>query len=338
LITPWNFPAAIPAWKAAPALAAGNAVVLKLSSRGALTGLRLTEALCAAGLPAGALNVLFDDGPDASRALVRHGGVDAVSFTGSTAVGRDVVAAAAARGARVQAEMGGHAPLVVLADADLPAAIGAAVAGAFSSAGQKCTATRRIYVAQERYDAFLDGLLERTAALRVGPADDRQTTLGPLVERAARDRVQTAVAEAAQAGELRCGGVPPADPALAAGAFLLPAVLTDLPPDATLASTEVFGPAVAVWPIRPGEDPIELANRTDYGLAASIYTNDLAAAQRFARRVRAGIVHVNSPTAGADVHVPFGGHWASGYGIREQGREAAAFYTQDRTVYLDLAG
>jgi aldehyde dehydrogenase (NAD+) len=283
------------------------------------------------------VHALPGDDPELGRALVAHPHVDAVSFTGSTAVGREVVANAAARGARVQAEMGGHAPLVVLEDADLDATVVAASVGAFASAGQKCTSTRRIYVAQGLYRRFVDALCERAASLEPGPADDEATTLGPLVDVAARDRVRDRLAQAAAAGTLEVGGDVPSrtDPALTA--YLRPAVLTELPIDAPFALTETFGPAVAVWPLRPDDDFIACANRTDAGLAAAIYTNDLSAAQRFVREIRAGLVHVNSQTAGAEVHVPFGGHGNSGYGTREQGREAYAFFTKDRTVYVDAA-
>jgi alpha-ketoglutaric semialdehyde dehydrogenase len=335
LIAPWNFPAAIPAWKLAPALAAGNATVLKLSDAGALTGLRLVEALLETGLPEGAVNVVLGEDPRIGRALVAHPDVDAVSFTGSTRVGREVVGVASARGARVQAEMGGHAPLVVMEDAELPDAVEAAVMGAFASAGQKCTSTRRAYVAASSYEEFVERLVERASSLVAGPACDPETTLGPLVDSAARDRVLGAVEEAGREGQLRFGGDVPSEPSTTAGAYLTPAIVTDLPEDAPLATREVFGPVLAVWPFERDEDPVALANRTEYGLAASIFTNDLGVADRFARRVRAGMVHVNSQTAGADPHVPFGGHAASGYGPREQGREAHTFYTEERTVYVD---
>ena len=337
LIAPWNFPAALPAWKLAPALAAGNSTVLKLSSAGALTGLRLVSALLDTDLPVGAVNVLLGDDPNIGRGLVSHPDIDAVSFTGSVRVGREVIGVASARGARVQAEMGGHAPLVVMADAELSDAVEAAATGAFASAGQKCTSTRRAYVASSRYEEFLDGLVARVSDMSTGPARDPATQLGPLVDAGARDRVLGAVREAASQGRLRFGGDVPSTPETAGGAYLTPAIVTDLPAEAPLATREVFGPALAVWPFDDEEDPVMLANRTEYGLAAAIFTNDLSVAERFVRRVDAGLVHVNSQTAGADVHVPFGGHSGSGFGTREQGREAYAFFTEDRTVYVDQA-
>jgi alpha-ketoglutaric semialdehyde dehydrogenase len=335
IITPWNFPAAIPAWKLAPALVFGNTVVIKLAEDGALTGLRLARALQDAGLPPGVLNVVLGPGSSVGAAIVDHAGIDAISFTGSTQVGRSILAAAAESAKKVQLEMGGHNPVVVRTDADLDQALDSVVLGAFASAGQKCTATRRVYVARELYDEFVTRLVARAERLKVGHGLDEGTQMGPLVNEVQLEGVLESVAGAEKQGTLRCGGRRLTGGDYARGFYMSPAVLTDLPHDSELASEEVFGPAVGVWPVDGDEEAIELANRTRFGLSASIFTRDLDAAKRFVERVRAGIVHVNSQTAGADIHVPFGGLAATGYGPHEQGRAAIEFFTEQKTVYLD---
>jgi alpha-ketoglutaric semialdehyde dehydrogenase len=337
IITPWNFPAAIPAWKLAPALVHGNAVVLKPAGDAALTGLRLVGALVRAGLPAGVLNVVLGPGGEMGGAIVEHPDVAAVSFTGSTLVGREVIAKCASLGKRVQAEMGGHNPAMVRADANLAQALDAVSLGAFASAGQKCTATRRVYVARELYDSFVVGLSERAKELRVGAAVDPETQMGPLAGSSQLADVMTEVRAAAVEAERVAGGDRLDGDGLAAGAFMAPTVFANVDPASNLATQEVFGPVVAVWPMDRDDQLIELANRTSYGLSASIFTRDLNWARTFVERVRAGIVHVNSQTAGAEVHVPFGGLGTSSYGPHEQGRSAIDFYTQDKTVYLDPA-
>jgi aldehyde dehydrogenase (NAD+) len=336
VITPWNFPAAIPTWKLAPALVFGNTVVLKLASDAPLTGLRVVRALETAGLPTGVLNVVLGSGSEVGAALIEHPDVAAISFTGSTAVGRELVAKAAGSGKRVQAEMGGHNPVIVCADANLGQALDAVTLGAFASAGQKCTATRRVYVHETLHDDFVSRLSERAAELRVGPAVDPSSQMGPLAGESQLDGVLEALEAASQEGEIVVGGRR-LDGDLAAGCFLAPTVMTGLAAGSLLATQEVFGPVVGVWPMRDGEDPLELANRTTYGLSAAIFTRDLNRARRFIEGVHAGIVHVNSQTAGAEVHVPFGGLRGSSYGPHEQGRAAIEFYTQDKTVYLDEA-
>jgi aldehyde dehydrogenase (NAD+) len=336
VITPWNFPAAIPTWKVAPALVFGNTVVLKLASDAPLTGLRVVRALETAGLPAGVLNVVLGSGSKVGTALIEHPDVAAISFTGSTAVGRDLIAKAAGGGKRVQAEMGGHNPVIVCGDANLGQALDAVTLGAFASAGQKCTATRRVYVHERLYDEFVSSVSERAGELRVGPAVDPSSQMGPLAGKSQLDGVLKALEAASEEGEIVAGGRR-LDGDLAAGCFLAPTVVTGLGAGSLLATQEVFGPVVGVWPMRDGDDPLELANRTTYGLSAAIFTRDLNWARKFIEGVRAGIVHVNSQTAGAEVHVPFGGLRGSSYGPHEQGRAAIEFYTQEKTVYLDEA-
>jgi alpha-ketoglutaric semialdehyde dehydrogenase len=338
IITPWNFPAAIPAWKLAPALAFGNTVVAKLADDAALTGLRLIEALMAAGLPNGVLNVVVGRGSEVGAAMVGHGGIDALSFTGSTETGRGILEKAARSAKRVQLEMGGHNPVIVRSDAALEPTVQAVALGAFASAGQKCTATRRVYVSRPLYEEFTDRLVARAGEINVGYALDEGTEMGPLVNEVQLQGVIDALERAEKQGTLLTGGKRLTHGDYATGCYMSPAVLTDLPHDSEFACEEVFGPNVALWPVDSDDEAIELANGTRYDLSASIFTRDIDAAKRFVERIAAGVVHVNSQTAGAEVHVPFGGLKGSAYGPHEQGRAAQEFFTQTKTVYLDPAG
>jgi acyl-CoA reductase-like NAD-dependent aldehyde dehydrogenase len=337
IITPWNFPAAIPTWKLAPALVFGNTVVLKLADDAALTGLRLIEALDKAGIPPGVVNVVMGPGSAVGASIVEHDGIDAISFTGSTQTGRGILEKASRSAKRVQLEMGGHNPVIVRSDAALDAAVAAVALGAFASAGQKCTATRRVYVAGDLYEAFTEKLVAKASGMKVGYGLDEDTEMGPLVNEVQLTGVLDALERAEKQGKLHCGGKRLTDAEFAKGCYMGPAVFTDLPHDAEFSCEEVFGPNVAVWPVDDDEEAIERANATSYDLSAAIFTRDLDSAKRFVERVKAGILHVNSQTAGAEVHVPFGGLSGSGYGPHEQGRAAIEFYTQTKTVYLDPA-
>jgi aldehyde dehydrogenase (NAD+) len=332
LITPWNFPAAIPVWKLAPALAYGNAVVLKLAVDAPRTGLYVAECFAEAGLPPGVLNVLTGSGATVGAALVRDERVAAISFTGSVGVGRDVRAIATDRGARVQLELGGQNPLIVVADANLDAAVEAAYAGAFWSAGQKCTATRRIYVEAGAYDDFRERLLRRVAAGCVGDPAEPATEVGPLVNERQLDEVLAAIERGrAEGGEVVAGG----ERLDREGFFVAPTVFERVGDDSFLSCEEVFGPVTALYRYDDLDEAIARANAVRFGLSASLYTQSLTSAQRFMRELRAGILHVNSQTAGAEVHVPFGGTKVSGFGPHEQGRAAIEFYTDVVTVYYD---
>jgi alpha-ketoglutaric semialdehyde dehydrogenase len=332
LITPWNFPIAIPVWKLAPALMYGNAVVLKLGYEAPRTGLHVAEAFAEAGLPAGVLNVLTGSGATAGAELVSNSGVRAISFTGSVPVGKAVRDEATTRDARVQLELGGHNPLLVTAAAELDRAVEAAYAGAFWSAGQKCTATRRIFVQESVYDDFRERLLARVAAGKVGDPADPEVEVGPLVNENAMDDVLAAIERArADGGVLVAGGERADDE----GYLVAPTVFEGLADDAELSCEEVFGPVTSLFRFATLDEAIERANAVRFGLSASIFTRDLLEAQRFTDRIAAGIIHVNSQTAGADVHVPFGGIKGSGWGPHEQGRAAIEFYTEVVTVYQD---
>jgi aldehyde dehydrogenase (NAD+) len=333
LITPWNFPAAIPAWKLAPALAYGNTVVIKLAEDSPLTGLHLVRALQEAELPEGVLNVVIGSGADAGAPLVADPRVRAISFTGSVAVGHQVREVAVADDKRVQLELGGHNPLIVAADADLDAAVNAAFAGAFGAAGQKCTATRRIYVQEPVYKEFRERLLERVAAGKVGDPADPETEVGPIVNETQMQRVLDGIERGRQeGGDVLAGGGRADDDAY----LIAPTVFEGVADDAFLSREEVFGPVTSLYRFTALDEVIERANAVRYGLSAAVFTRDLATATRCVDGLAAGVLHVNSQTAGAEVHVPFGGTKASGYGPHEQGRAAMEFYTEEITVYQDV--
>jgi aldehyde dehydrogenase (NAD+) len=333
LITPWNFPAAIPAWKTAPALAFGNTVVLKLAQDAPLTGLHLAACLEEARLPPGVLNVVVGRGSEAGAALVRHAAVKAISFTGSVEVGRQVRDEATARGKRVQLELGGHNPLIVMADAKLDGAVEAAYAGAFWSAGQKCTATRRIFVHEPIYEEFRERLLDRIERGKVGDPSDPETEVGPIVN----ERQLTDVLQAIERGRREGATVIAGGERLDDEAYLLaPTLFENVGDDDLLSCQEVFGPVTSLYRFSSLDEAIERANAVEYGLSAAIFTANLASAQQFVEQIGAGLIHVNSQTAGAEVHVPFGGIKGSGFGPHEQGQAALEFYTEVVTVYQDV--
>jgi aldehyde dehydrogenase (NAD+) len=333
LITPWNFPAAIPIWKLSPALAYGNTVVLKLAWDAPLTGLLLAECFDEAGLPAGVLNVITGAGSKVGNALVRDPRVRAVSFTGSVPVGRGVRDEATRLGKRVQLELGGHNPLIVLADAKLDAAVEASYAGAFWSAGQKCTATRRIYVEDGVYAEFRQKLLDRIARGKVGDPADPETEVGPIVNETQFGEILHAIERGRSEGGTVIAGGGRGDEQ---GFVIEPTVFEDVRDDAFLSCEEVFGPVTSLYRVGDLDEALRRANAVEFGLSASIFTQDLSAVQQFAAEAQAGLLHVNSQTAGAEVHVPFGGIKASGWGPHEQGRAALEFYTEVVTLYQDV--
>jgi aldehyde dehydrogenase (NAD+) len=332
LITPWNFPAAIPLWKASPAVVFGNTVVLKLAQDAPLTGLHLAACFEEAGLPAGVLNVVVGRGSEVGTPLVRHPQVRAISFTGSVAVGRQVRDEATVLGKRVQLELGGHNPLIVMADADLERAVEAAFAGAFWSAGQKCTATRRIYVQEPVYEEFRSRLVERIEGAAIGDPADPQTEVGPIVNEKQLGDVLAGIERGkAEGGTILAGGERLDDEAYLLG----PTLFEGVADDAYLSCEEVFGPVSSLYRFGDLDEALRRANAVEFGLSASIFTSDLGAVQRFVNELEAGVLHVNSQTAGAEVHVPFGGIKGSGFGPHEQGRSALEFYTEVVTVYQD---
>lgn len=331
-LTPWNFPLAIPAWKIAPALAYGNAVVWKPSEFATCCATRLAELASEAGLPDGVLNLLPGPGAPISDALTHDPRLAALTFTGSTRVGRLLQSATAARGIRVGVEMGGKNAAVVLADADLDDAADQIVRGAMLATGQRCTATSRLYVEREAHDALVERIVERVGQMVVGDPLDDATQIGPLVNRSQFDRVAGYLAQTADAGiEVHAGGTV-GDPDR--GYFVAPTVVSGVPDDHPLLREEIFGPVLAIVPVSDFADALVRVNDSEYGLSAAIFTRDLASAMLFAERVEAGMVHVNRETGGADPHVPFGGDKASSALDREQGVAARKFFTTTRSVYV----
>jgi alpha-ketoglutaric semialdehyde dehydrogenase len=333
LITPWNFPAAIPLWKAAPALAFGNTVVLKPAEQSARLATLLAETARDAGLPPGVFNVVHGRGDIVGSALIAAEAVRAVSFTGSTAVGATVAAACAARNIRYQTETGGKNVVIVLADADLDLAARLTAAGAMRYAGQKCTATSRAVVARDVESDFLQRLRTNIGALPMGPVNDAASAIGPLISEASRERVLAALS--ASSAERVCGGGIPREDVYARGFFMEPTVLRGVEPDSAVAQDELFGPVLATFTADSLDEAIALANRTRYGLSASIFTRDIGAALQYIRGIEAGLVRVNGDTTGVDPHAPFGGMKASSSGSREQGSAAREFYTEYRTVQVN---
>jgi aldehyde dehydrogenase (NAD+) len=328
-ITPWNFPIAIPAWKIAPAIAYGNAVVWKPSDISSATADALMEFIEAAGFPQGSVSMLLGTGA-AGAALLGTEGIDAISFTGSVATGGRVRMAAAERSIRVQLEMGGVNGLLVMADADLDNAVDCAVNGAFFAAGQRCTATSRIIVEHAIADRFVEALRARASALKIGDPRDSSTQVGPLAAPRQKELISQQVAEIERSGlEPLIGGSAVAMD----NCFYAPTLFDHVPGDSALAHHEIFGPVAGVFRVGSFEEGIQMLNGNRFGLSAGICTRSLLHAEEFKRRSRAGMVMVNLPTAGVDYHAPFGGTGASSYGPREQGRAARTFYTTIKTSY-----
>ncbi|MEW5984146.1 MAG: aldehyde dehydrogenase family protein [Acidobacteriota bacterium] len=335
LITPWNFPSAIPAWKIAPALVAGNTVVLKPASAAPLSSWRIVEALAQAGLPAGVINYVAGPGSLLGTALVNDAELKAVSFTGSCAVGAQLYDQATRRRLRVQLEMGGKNPTVVLADADLDRAVEHTVNGAFASTGQKCTATSRVIVEDAVYEHFLSRLVERTRALKVGSGLDPETDVGPAVDAAQLDAVLRYIESGREAGAaLLTGGHRLAHGPYRHGYFVEPTVFADVAEDMCIAREEIFGPVLAVFRARDFDDAMRLANGVAFGLSASVQTRDVSRVFEFVSRIEAGLVTVNLPSAGVEYQLPFGGTKESSFGPKEQGPSALDFYTDWKTVYI----
>ena len=339
IITPWNFPIAIPAWKIAPALAWGNAVVFKPAEAVPGSAWALAEILSRAGLPAGTFNLVMGRGRDIGDALLDDARVAAVSFTGSEATGRKVAQACIGRRgpmARFQLEMGGKNPLVVLDDADLDLAVACAINGAFFSTGQRCTASSRLIVTQGIHDRFVAAMVEKLKTLVVGDARDPKTAIGPVVDATQLKQDTDYIAIGRNEGaRLVFGGEALAEVAGRPGFYLQPALFVDTDNRMRINREEIFGPVASVIRARDTDEALMLANDTDYGLSSGVCTTSLKLAAHFKRHLQAGMVMVNAPTAGVDPHVPFGGRKASSHGPREQGRYAAEFYTTVKTTYVN---
>ncbi len=333
IIAPWNFPIAIPAWKIAPALCYGNAVVFKPAELVPGCAWELVDILHRAGLPPGVLNLVMGPGRVVGQAMLDDPRIDAITFTGSQATGARVAAASLPFLRKVQLEMGGKNPLVVLDDADLDIAVQCALDGAFFSTGQRCTASSRLIVTERIHDQFVGRLADQVSALRVGHALHSDTQIGPVVDdsQLKQDMDYIEIARR-QGGVLRAGGE--RQRRETEGYFLQPALITETTNDMRINTEEVFGPVASVIRVRDYDAALEAANAVEFGLSAGICTQSLKYASDFKRMAQAGMVMVNLPTAGVDYHVPFGGSKASSYGPREQGRYAAEFYTTVKTAYI----
>ncbi len=336
IITPWNFPVAIPAWKMAPALICGNTIVFKPASITPLSAVKLTEIFAEAGLPPGVLNLITGPGGSVGNTLVESPAVQGISFTGSTEIGAGIYAEGARRLKKVQCEMGGKNAVILLADADLDQALDGIVQGAFGSTGQRCTATSRVIVEEGVYDAFIAQLVERTAQLKVGDGMAPDTDVSPLASQSQLAAVLDYIGIGAEEGaRLVCGGHALTGGEFDQGYYVAPTIFTDVSPDMRIAQEEIFGPVLTVFKAGDLDEAVAISNSVKFGLSSSVYTRDLPRAYRYINTVEAGMVHVNASTLGGEVHLPFGGLKASGVGQREQGVAAVDFFSEVITVYID---
>lgn len=336
LITPWNFPAAIPIWKIFPALVAGNTVVLKPATLTPLTAAKVVEIFQECGLPEGVLNMVVGSGGEVGDEIINHPAVEAVSFTGSNEIGTKIYEAGAKRGIKIQCEMGGKNPIVVLDDADLEIAVESAVSGAFGSTGQRCTATSRAIVTESVADAFVEGVAERARTVKVGNGLDPEIDMGPSVDESQMETVLNYIGIGEKEGaRLVLGGHRLEGGDYDKGHFVAPTVFDHVSPRSVIGQEEIFGPVLSVTRVKNLEQAIEAANGVEFGLAASLYSNDAAKIFKFTDEIDVGIVHINSPTVGGEAHLPFGGMKATGVGPREQGSVAMDFYTELKVVYME---
>ena len=339
IITPWNFPLAIPAWKIAPALICGNTLVFKPASSTPMTAVKLVEIFEEAGLPPGVLNLITGAGSSVGNTLVESPDVKGISFTGSTEIGTGIYAEGARRLKKVQCEMGGKNAVILLADADLDKALGGIVQGAFGSTGQRCTATSRAIVEEPIYDEFMEQLIDRTSKLKIGEGIDPAVDVTPLASESQFDTVTGYIGIGTEEGaRLVYGGNALSGGIYDDGYYVEPTIFTDVDPSMRIAQEEIFGPVLTVFKAKDLKEAIEISNNVKFGLSSSVYTRDLTQAFEYVDTVEAGMVHINSPTLGGEVHLPFGGLKSSGVGHREQGVAAVEFFSEVITVYVDYAG
>ncbi len=339
LITPWNFPVAIPCWKAMPALICGNTVILKPAEDTPACATKLVEIFQAAGLPPGVINLVHGVGEEVGKALVEHPDINLVSFTGSSETGSQVGEICGRTHKRVCLEMGGKNAQVVMEDADLDLALEGAVWGAFGTTGQRCTATSRLILHRDIKDKFTTMLQERTSQLRLGAGYEPQTEIGPIINQKQLQRVRTYLDIARSEGaKVLIGGEVATAGELQHGYFFQPTILDEVNPQMRVAQEEIFGPVVTLIEVDDFASAIAVLNSTNYGLSSSIYTQDVNRAFAAMRDIEAGITYINGPTIGAEVHLPFGGVKSTGNGHREAGTAVLDVFTEWKTVYVDFSG
>ncbi|MBM4159587.1 MAG: aldehyde dehydrogenase family protein [Ignavibacteria bacterium] len=339
IITPWNFPMAIPTWKIFPALLCGNTVVFKPASDTPATATTLVEILLEAGIPPGVINIVHGGGTEVGIALVEHPEVDLVSFTGSTSVGKKISEIASRSLKRVSLELGGKNAQIVMDDADFDLALEGVLWGAFGTTGQRCTATSRLIIHESVYDKFTSMVVSATKKLRLGDGLKSGSDVGPCVNEKQRQIVDEYVKIGqAEGAKLLAGGKDATGDGLSKGWFYEPTVLGDVTRTMRVAREEIFGPVLSVIKAKSFEEAIDICNDTTYGLSSSIYTQDINNAYRAIRDIEAGITYINSPTIGAEAHMPFGGVKETGNGHREGGWTVYDFFTEWKTVYVDYSG
>lgn len=340
MITPWNFPMAIPTWKIFPALICGNTAILKPAQDTPATAVKFVEILLEAGLPPKAINLICGEGADIGRAIVDHPGIPAVSFTGSSNTGKEIASRAGAALKRVSLELGGKNAMIVMDDADIELAVEGALWGAFGTTGQRCTATSRLILHENIHDKFMEQLVERARGIKVGNGLQNGIQMGPIINEIQRDRVMNyiKIGQNDDGANLMLGGNTLTDGDYARGWFIEPTIFTGVRPGMRIAQEEIFGPVLSVLKIRDLDEAIRVLNDTVYGLSSSLYTRDINAAFRAMRDIEAGITYINGPTIGAEVQLPFGGVKNTGNGHREASHTVLDFYTEWKSVYVDYSG
>ena len=338
VISPWNFPVAIPLWKIAPAIAYGNTVIWKPAGVASLTAYCIAEVFAEAGLPAGVVNLVLGKGSTVGNTLINSQALRAITFTGSNDTGMGIAEVASRHNIKYQLEMGGKNAVIVLDDADVVQAARLTAAGAMRYAGQKCTATSRAVVTERIAGRFIDQLKTEIAALPIAQATDPRSAVGPLITQDSLEKVASYAEIGATSGQIVLGGKRPGEESLKNGYFFEPTVITDVAPDAKVAQEEIFGPVLVVHQAKSVEDAIAIANSTQYGLSVSLFTRDINAALAYIQHIDCGMVRVNGDTTGVDPHAPFGGMRSSSSHSREQGTAAIEFFTEIKTVQINPAG
>lgn len=339
VITPWNFPMAIPCWKIFPALLTGNAVVFKPASDTPATATKLVEILIEAGVPPGVINLVHGTGREVGEAILSHPDIGVISFTGSSEVGSRIAEVAGKGLKRVSLELGGKNPQIVMEDADIELALEGVLWGAFGTTGQRCTATSRLILHEPIHDRFVELLIERAKKIKIGNGLDETVEMGPVINEYQLNKILEYVEIGKKEGaKLVYGGERLTDGDYAKGWFMQPTIFVDVKPEMRIAQEEIFGPVLSVIKVKDFDEAIEVANNTTYGLSSSIYTNNIKLAMRAVERLEAGITYINAPTIGAECHLPFGGVKRTGNGHREGGKWAYEIFTEIKTVYVDFSG